>query len=124
MVFDAGALLTVLYGEPGANEARAALPAAKMSAVNRAEVLAVLVRDGMPVEEADRHVDAILVHVIPFDRELSTLAGSLWPGTAPLGLSLGDRACLALGLHLSEPVLTTDSTWKKLDLPVEIRVLG
>ena len=83
MVFDAGALLAILDGEPGANEARAALPAAKMSAVNRAEVLAVLVRDGMPVEEADRHVDAILAHVIPFDRQLSALAGSLWPATAP-----------------------------------------
>jgi PIN domain nuclease of toxin-antitoxin system len=78
----------------------------------------------MPAEEADRHVDAILAHVIPFDRQLSVLAGSLWPAGAPLGLALGDRACLALGLHLCEPVLTFDRRWKKLDLPVEIRVLG
>ena len=123
MIFDAGALLAILYDEPGAEPARAALLEAKMSSVNRAEVITVLVRDGMPAEEADLHVETLLVHVVPFDKPLSTLVGSLWPSTAPFGLSLGDRACLALGLRLKEPILTTDNSWKKLDLPVEIRFL-
>jgi ribonuclease VapC len=123
MIFDAGALLAILYDEPGAEDARGLLLTAKMSAVNRAEVITVLVRDGMPVEEADQHVETLLANVIPFDKQISTLVASLWPNTSPLGLSLGDRACLALALHLREPVLTTDSTWKKLDFPLEIRFL-
>ena len=123
MIFDAGVLLAILYEEPGAEDARALLLTAKMSAVNRAEVITVLVRDGMPAEEADRHVAALMSHVIPLDTPLSTLIGSLWPSTSPLGLSLGDRACLALALHLREPVLTTDTTWQKLEFPGEVRLL-
>jgi ribonuclease VapC len=123
MIFDASALLAVLYDEAGTEEARELLPQAKMSAVNRAEVVTVLVRDGMPAEEADSHVRALLSDIVPLDTEQSTLIGSLWPATAPFGLSLGDRACLALALHLGGPVLTTDSDWKKLDLSVEVRFL-
>src|SRR5262245_58623818 len=114
MIFDAGALLAILYGEPGAEDVSGLLPTAKMSAVNRAEVITVLVRDGLPLEEADLHVEALLAHVVPLDGQLSSLVGSLWPSTSPIGLSLGARACLALALHLREAVLTTDSTWKKI----------
>jgi ribonuclease VapC len=36
---------------------------------------------------------------------------------------LGDRACLALGLHLGRPVITADRVWASLNLGVEIVVI-
>jgi PIN domain nuclease of toxin-antitoxin system len=43
------------------------------------------------------------------------------PLTREHGLSLGDRACLALAHRLELPVITADRTWSKLDLKLEIR---
>jgi PIN domain nuclease of toxin-antitoxin system len=50
-------------------------------------------------------------------------AGDLVRQTRAFGLSLGDRACLALGMELGAPVYTADRAWKKLGLPVQIRVI-
>ena len=47
----------------------------------------------------------------------------LRPMTKPLGLSLGDRACLALGLVLNQPVITADRQWSQLNLNLEFRVI-
>jgi PIN domain nuclease of toxin-antitoxin system len=58
--------------------------------------------------------------VVPFDAPLARLTATLKAPTRPLGLSLADRACLALGLHMNLPVVTGDRDWVKADLPVEI----
>ncbi|MCA1854040.1 MAG: hypothetical protein LC647_17135 [Beggiatoa sp.] len=52
-----------------------------------------------------------------------TIAG-LRPLTQLAGLSLGDRACLALELRLGLLVLTTAREWQRLDLGVEVRTAG
>ena len=39
------------------------------------------------------------------------------------GLSLGDRACLALALKLNLPALTTDRIWENLNLSVQVQVI-
>jgi PIN domain nuclease of toxin-antitoxin system len=49
-------------------------------------------------------------------------AAELHRATRRLGLSFGDRACLALGLEMESPILTADRTWGDLDLGVEIRL--
>ncbi len=59
----------------------------------------------------------------PFGEEHARIAGDLVTQTRPLGLSLGDRACLALGMALKAPVYTADKTWKKLKLNVRIHVV-
>ena len=52
--------------------------------------------------------------------------------TRQAGLSLGDRACLSLGLRLGVPVLTSDHAvprlwrdrvWASLNLSLEVRVI-
>lgn len=43
--------------------------------------------------------------------------------TKELGLSLADRACMALAVTLGLPLLTADRSWVEVDLPVEIRVI-
>jgi ribonuclease VapC len=57
-----------------------------------------------------------------FDQELAFQAGFLHPLTRFRGLSLGDRACPALGQQLNLPVLTTDRIWGELDFGVEVRM--
>lgn len=39
------------------------------------------------------------------------------------GLSLGDRACLALAAELGIPALTADQTWAGLDIGVKVELI-
>ena len=58
--------------------------------------------------------------VADFDRDLALQAGLLRAATRHKGLSLGDRACLALAMREKLPVMTGDRAWSDLDLPVEV----
>ena len=40
-----------------------------------------------------------------------------------LGLSLGDRACLALGIALDVEIYTADRLWAQLNLPCSIHLI-
>jgi len=122
-VLDASALLALLQAESGSDEVARVLPRAALSSVNLSEVVARLVENGMPEAEVQEALDDLGYTIYPFDRELAFLAGHLRPATKSQGLSLGDRACLALGLRLSLPVLTADRAWKDLPLDVEVRLL-
>lgn len=122
-VVDASALLALLNEEPGGSAVAEVLPRSAISAVNLAEVVAKLVDAGMPGQEARAILEDLKLDVQPFDAELAYLSGALRTATKKLGLSLGDRACLALGLRLGVPVLTTDHAWKALDLGVTVRAV-
>jgi PIN domain nuclease of toxin-antitoxin system len=61
--------------------------------------------------------------VEPFLPVDGAMAGRLWAPTRQLGLSLGDRACLSLGLRLELTVLTCDRAWAQLPLDVVIQLL-
>ena len=67
--------------------------------------------------------DPYSLNIIDFDVNLAYLVGSLRPLTKGAGLSLGDRACLALAQRLGLPALTTDRAWKDLSLDIEVRVI-
>ena len=60
---------------------------------------------------------------VAFTSEHAKLTGDLVAQTRSLGLSLGDRACLALGLALKAPVYTADKSWKKLKVSIRIHVI-
>ena len=68
-------------------------------------------------------LQALGLRVDPFLPTDGDTAGQLWASTRQLGLSLGDRACLSLGLRLGLPVLTCDRAWSQLPLALEIQVL-
>lgn len=61
--------------------------------------------------------------IVPFDDELAYDCAGLRPVTKHLGLSLGDRACLALAKREVLPVLTADRVWSELDIGVEVRLI-
>jgi ribonuclease VapC len=116
-VFDASALLAVIFAEPGADGVLEQLsqPGGEVSAVNWSEVGAKLAERGLPAADLPRELSAFGLDVIPFDEEQANIAAALRPVTRSLGLSLGDRSCLALARKRSARVVTADANWKKLD---------
>jgi len=124
VVLDASALLTVLRNEPGADRVAPHLGRSIMSAVNVAEVATILGRRGMAASSVLADVCKIVGEILPFDMEQARLSAALDEKTRSLGLSLGARACLALGVMTGFPVLTADGAWAKVDLNVTIEVVG
>lgn len=124
IVLDASALLAVLTSEPGGEKLTPQLlDAAVVSTVNLAEVQSKLVREGADPDEAWENVLSPIREAAEFTREQAKIAGSLITQTRTLGLSLGDRACLALGIALNAPIYTADRSWKNLKLGVRIHVV-
>jgi PIN domain nuclease of toxin-antitoxin system len=122
-IADASAILALLKQEPFGKLDPRRLFRATISAVNLSEVLERLCFGGLSEAEADEAVAALSLRVADFDESQARLAAYLRPRTARAGLSLGDRACLALGLHLGRPVITADRVWASLNLGVEIVVI-
>lgn len=120
-MLDASALLAMLNSEPGHEEVARVVPEAAVSAVNLSEVVSKLAENGMPGEEIEEALEGLALEIHDFGRELAFQTGLLRPATRSRGLSLGDRACLALGKQLHLPVLTTDRAWESLELGVEVR---
>lgn len=123
-MLDASALLALLFREPGAERVAASLAQGAISAVNLAEVLGRLVRDGRPLAEAVHRLAALGLEVVPLDAERATAVAGLEPLTSRLaGLSLGDRCCLALALERGVPALTADGAWQRLPHPVRVELI-
>ncbi len=124
VVLDASALLAILNQEPGAEKLTAELlSAAATSAVNLAEVHGKLVSRGLDPDGAWEATISPIREAVAFTPDHARLTGDLVGQTRGLGLSLGDRACLALGLALKAPVYTADKSWKKLKVGIRIHVI-
>ena len=123
VVLDASALLALLNDEPGAEVVEQTIPGAVMGTVNLSEVVAKLAESGMPENAIRQALGDIELEILPFDAALAHHSGILRVQTRGLGLSLGDRACVALGHRLGIPVLTTDKEWKHLEVGVEVRLI-
>jgi ribonuclease VapC len=124
IVLDASAILAVLNQESGADKMTPELlNIAVGGTVNLAEVQGKLVENGLSADEAWEATCSLVRETIDFTPEQAKLAGALVAKTRSLGLSLGDRACLALALILDAPVYTTDKSWKKLQAGIRIQVI-
>jgi|SRR5580658_4576263 ribonuclease VapC len=124
VVLDASALLAILNQEPGAEALTPEiLSGAAISTVNLAEVHGRLVGRGLSPDDAWEAAQGPIREAVPFTAEHARLVGDLVAQTRPLGLSLGDRACLALGVALKAPIYTADRSWKKLKVGARIHVI-
>lgn len=119
-VLDASALVAYLFEEPGAEVVADVVDQACISSVNFSEVLTRAAKDGFRPAEFAADIDQFDLQVVPFTAEDALIAASLEPDTRPLGLSLGDRACLSLGLSRAEPVYTADRTWSRLKIGAKV----
>jgi len=123
LVLDASAVLALLLGETGAETVRDHLIGSCLSSLNYSEVLARTTQLCGALDEAKRRVDQHDFDIVPFDSEQATVTASLLASTRHLGISLADRACLALGLTRGLPVLTADRAWANLDIGVAVRLI-
>jgi len=121
-VLDASALLAMLHAEPGGEEVRKVLQTSSMSSVNWSEVVQKSLERGVEVEGMRQDLEVLGLQIVPFSAVQAERTAVLRALTRHLGLSLGDRACLALAAELRLPALTTDRNWADLALEVEIRV--
>jgi PIN domain nuclease of toxin-antitoxin system len=122
LVVDASAILAVVHEEPGHERVRSLLVGAAVSGVNLSEAGAKLLDRNFGEAKTRERLDELLLDVHPFDRDAAFAAASLRPLTRHLGLSFADRACLALALRLSLPVLTGDRAWAGLTIGLDIRL--
>ena len=123
VVLDTSALLAYLKGEPGGDRVDGVLAEAVMSSVNWAEVIQKSIAANVNVDGMLGDLQALGLVVEPFMPEDGEMAGRLWEQTRQGGLSLGDRACLSLGLRLGVSVLTSDRAWASLNLSLDIQVI-
>lgn len=123
VVLDSSVILAHINDEPGSDNAAQYFGDALISAVNLAEVAGKLVERGASLGLVRLALSRYGLQVAVFDEELAELTGALRARTKSFGLSLGDRACLALGQRFSLPVLTADRMWKELELPIEVQLL-
>lgn len=122
-VLDASAVLALLNQETGQEKVLAVLDQSVISAVNFCEVMGKLMDAGLSEEDARDSIGLLNIEVIAFDKEMARLAAVLRASTKKLGLSLGDRSCLALGLAHRQTIVTAEKAWAKLKIGVTIEVI-
>ncbi|MER0240053.1 type II toxin-antitoxin system VapC family toxin [Fulvimarina sp. MAC8] len=122
-VIDTSAVFVDLNEETGAAQARRWLRDAAISAINLQEVVSKSVDKGVPVEAIPRLVEALRLDIRPLDSELAIEAGLMRAATVHLGLSHGDRACLALARKLGLPAVTADRAWKNVESELGVEVV-
>jgi ribonuclease VapC len=123
VVLDASALLAYLQDELGGDAVNEVLADSVISSVNWAEVIQKSLAAGVEVDGMLDDLQSLGLMVEPFTPEDGEMAGRLWEQTRQAGLSLGDRACLSLGLRLGVPILTCDRVWATLNLSLDIRLI-
>ena len=101
-VLDASALLAHLQQERGGGGVGAVLGHAVMSTVNWAEVVGKARAADVDVAGLQDDLRTLGLSLLPFSAAQAELAGSLAQRTRPFGLSLGDRACIAVAIERGE----------------------
>lgn len=119
-VIDASALIALLWEEPGSEAVEPLLGQAVISTVNMAEVLQRYHAVGVETEGRQESIKALGIVIEEFTAEDAEIAASLWKRTRPAGLSLADRACIALAHRLDLAAHTADNEWRKVDVGVDV----
>lgn len=124
-ILDTSALLAHLWKEPGEVRVAQLLTTERclLGATNLAELIGKVIERGLPASEVPILVNSLNVEIIPLTQEQAELAGILRQPTRHLGLSLGDRACLALAKSMGGRAITADRPWQALDLGIDIECI-
>lgn len=113
-VLDASVIIAAVLGEPGGDDVFDMMDSAVVGAVNVAEVYTYAAVNELPTDAFDAFFAETDIEIAPFERELAVSTGALAAITRKAGLSLGDRACLALAQARGADVLTADRPWEKV----------
>jgi PIN domain nuclease of toxin-antitoxin system len=100
------------------------LDGASMSTVNWSEVVQKSRARGVDVDGLRAEVEALGLSLVPFSAEDAEVAAELWASVPrAAGLSLADRACLALARRLGATAVTADRTWQDLRIEVQVTAI-
>ena len=122
-VLDSSAMLAVIYQEPGADRVVPRMRGALFSTVNLVEVQSKLILKGAKPDFAWRGIAGFQCDICPLDAEQARVASGMAWMAKPLGLSLGDRVCLALAIQRKATVYTADRAWSGLTLGIKIELI-
>ena len=122
-LLDASAALAIIFDEPGAARVAEVLPDACISSVNLSEVVAKMHDRSVSERDIELNLNDLDLDVVEFDEQLALRAAALRPLTRHLGLSLGDRACLATAQPGSLTVVTADRAWANPDLGISVELV-
>ncbi|MBW4553142.1 MAG: type II toxin-antitoxin system VapC family toxin [Aphanocapsa sp. GSE-SYN-MK-11-07L] len=122
-VLDASALLALLQQETGTDKVVAVLQDSAVSTVNWSEVIQKSLAYGIDTDAMQDEFEALGVEIIPFTISQAEVAAQLWQQTKVVGLSFGDRACLALAMEQQAIAVTADKTWAQLTIGIGIHVI-
>jgi PIN domain nuclease of toxin-antitoxin system len=120
---DASAILAMVHGELGEDVVRRSLAGSLISAVNVAEIGARLADHGIGEATLRETIAATGLEIVPFDAELAFATSKLRASTHSLGLSLGDRACIALAQRRKLPAMTADAAWARINVGVAVELI-
>jgi len=123
VVLDASAILALIQEEPGAEIIKPLLKQAMMSTVNIAETLTSLQKADIGPEEGIEYMSLLVNEIVDFDLDQAVEVALFYPKTKHKGLSLGDRACLALGKKYRATIYTADKAWKEIDPELNIQLI-
>ena len=119
-VLDASSVLALAHNETGASLVAAYLEGSAISTVNWSELVRRTRQRGVPIDELRATLSEAGVTVVPFGMSDAETTAELWARTRHRGLSLADRACVALAARLGVPAVTADRAWLDLDVGVEV----
>lgn len=122
LVVDASVVLAYLLDEPGGDVLTGEGPFC-LSTVNLAEILTKAIERGLAAEAVLRVLERLPIDRFDYLTRDAVVAAELRLATRRYGLSLGDRACLALARRLDTPVLTAERVWAELDIGIDIRLI-
>lgn len=129
IALDASAMLAYLFDEDGADLVEATLnDSSYIGSINWAEVLSKIEDKGHSSETliitlTNQGLLGNTLEILATTEQDALLIAQLRPQTKQFGLSLGDRACLALGMRLEIPVMTADTAWRNLTLDVPVQMI-
>jgi PIN domain nuclease of toxin-antitoxin system len=122
-VVDSSVVLAYLLGEPGGEVLTVETGPFLLSTVNLTEVLTKVIDHGLDADAVLRILRPLAIDYVDHGVEDAARAARLRPLSRHLGLSLGDRICLAVAQRLGVPVLTSDRNWRDLDAGIDIRLI-
>jgi ribonuclease VapC len=123
IVLDASCVLAYLFSENGRERAEQCLATGVISSVNVTEIVGKQIDKGLDPKMASDRYEGLNLPVRIFDEETAILAGQLRAATAHRGLSLGDRACLALAIRENATAVTADRKWADLRVGCRIELI-
>jgi len=94
-----------------------------LSTVNLIETQARMLVRGASAPHSWNRILSFQCEICPLTAEVARIAAELTPTTSAYGLSLGDRACLALAIHRRAKAYTADRKWTQLSIGIEIEAI-